>query len=207
MRLLSLAACAGCLAAPPDATDPPGGDGGGQDCLTHGFDDPADFDLTVVTGCRIEVDGRVRFIQEASVNGADGCYAEPKGKYDTRWVEIDYGGESEVQVSLVVYDDTREEIVLSRWGTTFNLEHRNPEQGQVDSIDLDFEQAWRLWRIDWTGEETVVSAGPNEDEMDERFWLPFKLPASDIGLVIGSWPGELPDNQREVSFDDLEICP
>ena len=36
--------------------------------------------------------------------------------------------------------------------------------------------------------------------------LPFEV-EPEMGIVLGTWPGALPGGEREVSFDELQICP
>lgn len=207
--LLCLGACAGCLSAPPDSSDEPGDPDsavGQPVCVSYGFADLADFYQTEETGCRIEVDGRVHFVQEASMAIEDGCYVEPMRRFDAHSATVTYAGETDVSMTLLAHG-VEGKVAITRYGGVFQATAQDPGGGAIGQKNVTFEADWTVWRIAWDPAATTVSAGPSAEEMAPVLTLDPLLSGSGIGVMLGSWPGELDGGERAASFDDLEICP
>jgi hypothetical protein len=209
---MSAMLCAGCLSSPP-ATAVPADDAGGDSpdagrdaCARFGFADLDGFYKIEESGCHIEVDGRVHFVQQASMAPRDGCLVEPMPRLSGRSVSLDYGGESDVPVAVVIYGDDGE-IDLSVWSTGMELTRYDLNGTALDADETVFDPASRAWRIDWDEDAVHVSVGASPAELEEELAVEPTIPFAGLGVVLGSWPGELPGAEREASFDDLRVCP
>jgi hypothetical protein len=203
--------CAGCLSSPPDSTVPPGDASGespdaGDACVRYPFADIDGFYKIEEPGCHVEVDGRVHFVQDASMAPADGCLVEPMPRLAGRSVSLYYGGESDIPVAVIVYGDGGE-IDLSAGSSTIQLTRYDADDTALDQDEATFQPAWHSWRIDWDEDAVHVSAGGEPSERKEVLSVAPSIPFSGFGVVLGSWPGQLPGAEREASFDDLAVCP
>ena len=200
---LPVALCCGCLASPPESTEADGG----ADCTRYEFEHLDGFLVTQAPGCRIESPARLRLVQEDPLAAGDGCFVEPETLFAIGSVTIEYGSESDLPVSLNVYRASDAvAATLSRYDLTLELNVRTQAGDVLGSDTIEFDPKWIHWRLDLTGVEVVASAGASRAELEPRMRLPYPV-EPEMGVVLGSWPGDEPTAQREASFDHLEICP
>jgi len=202
---LPVALCAGCLASPPDSTDTEAD--GGADCKRYEFENLDGFLVTEAPGCRIESPARLRLVQEDPLAADDGCFVEPEARFAVGSLTIEYGSESNLPVGVIVYRPSDSiSAALNRWSSSTLELNENLAGDPLNQDTVEFDPSWTHWRLDFSGGEVAASAGPSRAELEERMRLPFAAEA-EMGIVLGSWPGDEPTGQREASFDHLEICP
>ncbi|HEU5060047.1 MAG TPA: hypothetical protein VFU21_26125, partial [Kofleriaceae bacterium] len=178
-----------------------------EDCPTLEFASLDGFYVTESVGCSVTASGRLQLVQDGPVAEWDGCFVEPQTSFAVGSVEVAYGAESDLPVSVGAYRKSDTDAVgLTRFGGELSLSVRTQEGVILSSMDVDFDPSWTIWRIELAGGLAVAKTGPDPAELLPVLMVPFQVDG-EMGIVIGSWPGAGTGSERVASFDDMKICP